>query len=243
MQSKGLTTFITPIGRFRFNRLPFGICSAPEYFQRRMYEIVGEIPGVVCHMDDELIFGKDSNEHDSRVDAVLKKLQTVGVTLNDKCKFAQTTIKYLAHIIDQEGVQPDPEKVSALNLFEPPKDVKGVRCFLGMANQLAEFLRNLSEIVSPLRKILCKNVLWHWCDSQQRSFETIKKNLTTIPMLAHYDPTHETQISADSLSFGLGAVLWQLKDDKLSPVAYTFRCLTETEKRYAQIEKETLAVS
>ena len=100
-----------------------------------MYEIVGEIPGVVCHMNDVLIFGKDSNEHHSRVDDVLKKLQTAGVTLNDKCKFAQTTIKFWGHIIDQEGVQPDPEKVSAISLFEPPKDVKGVRHFLGMANQ------------------------------------------------------------------------------------------------------------
>ena len=81
-----MTIFITPIGRFRFNRLPFGICSDPEYFQRKMYEIVGEIPGVVCHMDDVLIFGKDSNEHDSRVNVVLKKLQTAGVILNDKCK-------------------------------------------------------------------------------------------------------------------------------------------------------------
>ena len=175
-QSKNLTTFITPIGSFRFKRLPFEICSAPEHFQRRMYEIVGEIPGVVCHMDDVLIFGKDSNEHDSRVDVVLKKLQTTGVTLNNKCKFAQITSKFLGHIIDQEEVQPDPEKVSAMNLFEPPKDEKGVRRFLGMANQLAKLLPNLSKIASPLRKLLCKNVLWHWGDNQQRSFETIKKN-------------------------------------------------------------------
>ena len=88
-----------------------------------MFEIVGEIPGVVCQMDDVLIFGKGLNEHDSRVDVVLKKLQTAGVTLNDKCKFAQTTIKFLGHIVDQEGVQADPEKVSAINLFELPKDV------------------------------------------------------------------------------------------------------------------------
>ena len=116
-----------------------------------MYEIVGEIPGVVCHMDDVLIFGKDSNEHDSRVNVVPKKLQTAGVILNDKCKFAQITIKFLGHIIDQEGVQPDPEKVSAINLFEPSKDVKGVRRFLGMANQSPKFLPILSEIVSSLK--------------------------------------------------------------------------------------------
>ena len=89
-----------------------------------MFEIVGEIPGMVCHMDDVLIFGKHSNEHDFGVDVVLKKLQTAGATLNNKCKFAQTTIKLLGHTIDQE-VQPGPEKVSAINLFEPPKDIGG----------------------------------------------------------------------------------------------------------------------
>ena len=70
-----------------------------------MYETVVEIPGVICHMDDVLIFRKNSNERDSRVDVVLKKLQTAGVTLNDMCKFARTTIKFLGHIIEQEGVQ------------------------------------------------------------------------------------------------------------------------------------------
>ena len=101
-------------------------------------------------------------------------------------KFAQITIKLLGHIIGQEGVQPDPEKISAINLFEPSKDVKGVRRFLGMVNQLAKFLPNLSEIVSPLKKLLCKNVFWHWSDSQQHSFETIKKNLTTISTLQQF---------------------------------------------------------
>ena len=83
-----LTTFITPQGRFCFNKLPLGITSAPEHFQRHMSEILDEIPGVVCHVDDVLVAGKDQEEHDKRLHAVLQRIQAAGLTLNrDKCQY------------------------------------------------------------------------------------------------------------------------------------------------------------
>ena len=79
-ESRLQTTFITPYGRFCFNKLPFGITSAPEHFQRRMNEILQGLPGVVCHVDDILVTGKNKEEHDSRLHTVLKKLEAAGVT-------------------------------------------------------------------------------------------------------------------------------------------------------------------
>lgn len=109
-----LTTFITPFGRFCFNRLPFGI-SAPEHFQRRMSEILSGLTGVVCMMDDVLVHGKTQEEHDERLRKVLLRLQETGMTLNsEKCQFAQQSVKFLGHCVDSTGIRPDPDKVRAI---------------------------------------------------------------------------------------------------------------------------------
>ena len=90
-----LTTFITPFGRFCFNKLPFGISSAPEIFRRQMNNILFGLAGVLCHVDDILVFGKDVEEHEARLQAALSKLQAAGVTLNKyKCQFYQSSITF-----------------------------------------------------------------------------------------------------------------------------------------------------
>ena len=110
--SQLLTTFITPHGRYCFRKLPFGISSAPELYQRRMSQILSGLDGIVCHIDDVLIYGNTQEEHHTRLHAALSHLQTAGVTLNaDKCLFSQTSIKFLRHVIDKHGVRPDPERV------------------------------------------------------------------------------------------------------------------------------------
>ena len=94
-RSRHLTTFITPFGRYYFCKLPFGICSAPEHFQRRMSAILDGHEGVLCHMDDVIIFGKNQQEHDSRLHAALKTIQAAGVTLNkDKCEFGKECLTF-----------------------------------------------------------------------------------------------------------------------------------------------------
>ena len=109
--SKLLTTFLTHNGRYCFKKLPFGISSTPEHFQKRMNHILCGLPGVLCHMDDVLVFGKDTQEHDTRLEKVLQQIQGAGATLNhEKCQFRQSSLKFLGHLIDQTGIRPDPDK-------------------------------------------------------------------------------------------------------------------------------------
>ncbi len=113
--SQLLTTFITPFGRYHFNKLPFGISSAPEHFQKRMSAILCGLDGVVCQMDDVLVFGRDQAEHDTRLTAVLKQVESAGATLNpEKCEFSRKSLKFLGHIIDANGIRADPEKTAAI---------------------------------------------------------------------------------------------------------------------------------
>jgi len=120
-ESKLLTTFITPWGRFCFNRMPFGISSAPEFFQRSMEKILKGLEGVVCLMDDVLVYGKDSKQHWKRVHNVLRRVSESGMTLQkEKCEFAKSEIKFLGHLISGECVKPDPDKVKAVLDISPP---------------------------------------------------------------------------------------------------------------------------
>ena len=94
-RSRLLTTFITSFGRFCFNKLPFGILSAPQLFQRTMSVILSGLPGVLCHTDDVLTFGSNQAENDVRLADVLTRIQEAGVTLNaSKCEFSVPIIKF-----------------------------------------------------------------------------------------------------------------------------------------------------
>ena len=123
-----LTTFITPFGRYCCNWLPFGITSTPEYFQKKMAEILTGAEGVVCLMDDILIYGRDTAEHQQCLEKVLQRLKAAKVTLNaEKCQFAQASIRFLGQIVSQDGIQPDPGKIRAITEMPPPKNVTEVR--------------------------------------------------------------------------------------------------------------------
>ena len=114
-QSALHTTFITPFGRFCFKRLPFEITSAPESFQQKISTILAKTEGVVCMIDDVLIFSHNQEEHDQQLKVVLSKLQKAGVTLNKaKCKFSQRCVQFLGQQINSEGIRLGREKVDAI---------------------------------------------------------------------------------------------------------------------------------
>ena len=150
-----------------------------------MSQILSGLDGVLCHIDDVLIYGSTTEEHDTRLRAALSHLQTAGVTFNaDKCLFSQTSIHFLGHVIDKNGVHPDPERLTALRNMEAPKDLTQLRRLMGMANQLGKFTPNLSTLSQPLRELMSTKRSWSWDQPQQESFEQVKLELTRPTVLA-----------------------------------------------------------
>ena len=242
--SSKLATFITPFGRYCYRRLPMGISSVPEVFSRAIQEILESLKGVSNLVDDICVYAATKEEHDQRLEMVLQALQRAGVTLNaDKCVFGAKTLKYLGYLITENGVHPDPNKVSAITSFPVPKDVSDVRRFVGMVNSLACFVPNLSTILKPLTLLLHKNVSWVWDVAQSEAFKQLKEILVSPDVLTLYDHKNSLCVQADSSAYGLGAVLCQKIQHKWKPVCYASRSLTPTECRYATIEKEALAIT
>ncbi|VDI10628.1 Hypothetical predicted protein [Mytilus galloprovincialis] len=185
--SSKLCTFNTPFGRYRFARLPFGINSASEVFQKIVSEMVSDIEGAEAIIDDILIWGSDQKEHDMRLKQVLDRAREYNLKLSaGKCEISKPEVTYVGHRLTSEGVKPDPEKIRAVNKMSKPECVKDLQTFMGFIQYLGKFMPNMSTVSAPLRTLLEKNTAWHWDEKQETSFQKLKEMATNAPLLQYY---------------------------------------------------------
>ena len=239
------TTFWTPFGRYRYLRMPFGISLAPEEFERRLHEQLSGLDGVEILRDDILVAGYgDTQEeaeanHDENLKKLLDRARKANLKLNSKkMNLKKQQVKFMGHVITQDGLKPDPDKVKAVKNMPKPKCKQEALSLLGFINYLAKFLPKLSEVAQPLRNLTRANAQFIWSRQHDKAFEDMKKLVIQHPVLKYYDIGEEVTLQCDASERGLGATLMQ----KGQPVAFASRTLSTTEQRYAQIEKECLAI-
>ena len=237
--SSYLTTFGTPFGRYRWLRLPFGLKVSSEIFQKRILQSIDDLQGTLCIADDILIHGATRIEHDNNVERFLQRCIRDGIKLKrEKVTFCTNQVTFHGHLLTDKGVKPDPGKIEAIINMPTPKDRKAVARLNGMINYLSRFLPKLADIMAPIRQLTHKNEPFCWNEERQNALDRIKRLISEAPVLAYFNPNLTVEIQCDSSQDGLGAVL--LQNGK--PLDYRSRTLSDTEKRYAQIEKELLAV-
>lgn len=243
---KEKTAFATPDGLYEFNVMPFGLCNAPATFERMIDNVLRGLKWktCLCYLDDIVIFSRTFEEHLLRLDEILTCLSKAGLQLNTKkCKFASKSIKVLGHVVSQDGIRPDPDKINAVLNFPRPQRQKELRSFLGLASYFRRFIRNFATIASPLHKLLTTDAPFVWSSDCETAFEELKQALTSGPVLCHFDGTAPTILHTDASGHGIGGVLLQRKANSLEQVvAYASRALTPAEKNYTITEQECLAI-
>ena len=243
--SSYLTTFNTPFGRFRWLRLPFGVKTAPKEYQRRIHESLRNLNGIEDIVDDILCVGEGDTyesavqDHDKNLIALLDRCREKNIKLNPKkLQLRKQEVPYIGHLLCPDGLRPDPNKVKAILKMPTPADKQSLQRLLGMITYLGKFLPHLSDVTEPLRRLLDRDVEWHWDDAHEAALNQVKQLITREPVLRYFDNTKEVTLQCDASESGLGAVIMQ----EGQPVAFSSRALTNTEKNYAQIEKELLSI-
>lgn len=265
-EDKAKTAFVTPLGFWEFNRMPQGVTNAPSTFQRLMEKCMGNLhlKEVLVFLDDLIIFSDTLEEHETRLLRVLSRLNEYGLKLSpDKCKFFQTSVRYLGHIVSEKGVETDPDKVATLKSWPVPNNLKTLRSFLGFAGYYRRFIKGYAAIAKPLNNLTRGYLPAHtqsktkaskphhdpkqsfgdrWTPQCQLAFTTLIEKLTTAPVLGFANPSIPYILHTDASTTGLGAALYQEQEGTLRPIAFASRGLSQSESRYPAHKLEFLAL-
>ncbi|UYV69276.1 K02A2.6-like [Cordylochernes scorpioides] len=228
------TAFVTPDGLFEFKVMPFGLCNAPATFERNMDNLLRGLKWTIClcYLDDIIVFSKTMEEH----------LQPGLKLISEKCSFGASQMKVLGHLIDGDGIYPDPDKVGAVINFPRPENVSEVRSFLGLCSYYRRFIKSFANIAGPLNELLRKGEKFIWTDSREASINQLKSALTSEPVLGHFDETAPIYVHTDASGYGVGSVLVQMKDGSEKPIAYASRTLSKAERNYTTTERNKIGI-
>ncbi|PNY16525.1 retrotransposon-related protein [Trifolium pratense] len=235
------TAFRTRYGHYEYLVMPFGVTNAPAVFMDYMNRIFNPFLDkfVVVFIDDILIYSKSYEEHEDHLRQVLQILREKKLYAKlSKCEFWLEEVKFLGHVITKDGIAVDPAKVETIISWEQPRTVTEIRSFVGLAGYYRRFIEGFSKIAAPLTQLTRKNQPFIWTQECEESFQTMKRLLTTSPVLVLPQPDQPYEVYCDASYQGLGCVLMQHR----KVVAYASRQLKTHEKNYPTHDLELAAV-
>ena len=251
--SRPILTIVTDRGYAEPTRMPFGVKTAPKIFQAGMDKLIhgmdgkSPVPSTACVADDICTTGSNPQDHFDHLAELLYRLHAAGLKLNkNKCKFYQSSLKFLGKIIDKNGQHIDPASVAAIVNMPRPTDKHTVHSFLGHMSYIGRHVPDIRLARAPLDALLKADVKFIWTDEHSKAFETCKNLASKSATLAHYDVNLPLVLTTDASPVGLGACLSHKVTENgrsfLKPLSYASCSLKPAELNYAQIDREGLAV-
>ncbi|PNY02508.1 retrotransposon-related protein [Trifolium pratense] len=234
------TAFRTHNGHYEYLVMPFGLMNAPATFQATMNDLFRPFlrKFVLVFFYDILVFSNNLSDHEIHLKQVLHILLTNSFVANQsKCKFGCQEIDYLGHIISGAGVSVDPNKIQCILDWPEPKNVKGVRGFLGLTGYYRKFIKDYGKLAKPLTE-MTKNYNFKWGSAAAEAFSKLKTVMTTSPVLVLPNFSLPFEVECDAAGRGLGAVLMQNRQ----PIAYFSKALCDSNLSKSVYEKELMAL-
>lgn len=237
---------------FECNRMPFGLTNAPATFQRLMESQLGDLPFCQVYLDDIIIFSSTFEQQLERLEQTFQRLKSCGLKLKpSKCNLFRKRVRYLGHIISEDGVETDSQKIQCIQDWPLPTTVQELRRMLGFFGYYRRYIKGYSTIAKPLHDLM------HGHENTSRSnkkteitltgdakeaFLKLKQKLSEPPVLGYADYSLPFELHTDASLSGLGAVLYQTQNGKQRVIAYASRGLKPSETRYPAHKLEFLAL-
>ena len=241
-ESSKLLVINTHKGRYRFKRMPFGAKMSQDVFQMKMDLIMERCSGVISIHDDIVVYSVSDEDHDANLINLLNVAQIEGLVLNSKkLELKRPRVSFFGAEYSADGMHPCPKKIQGITeMTPPPTDKQQLASFIGMVTYMGNFVPHLSHHTEPLCAMLKQDAVFAWDEMANASFQKIKDLIakSATKPLRYYDRRKPVTVQVDASQRGLGVCL--LQDGQ--PIAYASKSLTDTETRYANIERELLAI-
>jgi hypothetical protein len=199
--------------------------------------------GVMVYLDDINIYAETFEEHLEKLEEVFKRIRVAGLKIKpSKCHFAKQEITFLGHIVNENGILPDPEKIEKVKNFPRPTTVTNIRSFLGLASYYRRFIKDFSTIAKPINQLVKKQIPFIWTQEQENAFNTLKQALISKPVLRHPNFNKPFYVMTDGSAKGFGAVLSQRDENgKDYVIAYASHSIGGAKKNYSATDLELAA--
>ena len=231
-------------GLFQFNRMTNGLCNAPAIWQRYIENLLADIAGTEVVIDDIIVTGSSSQEHLERLEQVFSRLNDQNIRLNiEKCEFFKEAVTYCGFVLKHQQIYKCDDKIRAIKNAPSPTNLSELRAFLGLIQFYSCFAHRLADLANPMYKLLKQNVKFDWTEEMQKSFNGVKQELCSDRVIVPFDPAKPLLLATDASPTGISAILsHRFADGSERPIAYFSRALSETERKYTQIDKEALGI-
>ena len=221
------------------------LASAPGAFQKLMELIFAGLSNEVAlvYLDDVIVFGRNFEEHLKRLELVFQRLSENGLKIKrSKCNFFQKRFSFLGHIISENGVEVDPEKVRAVEKMKEPSSLKDFRAFLGLVGNYRKFIPGFGKTEELPYRLLNKSNKFEWSTECTSAVAALKKKLLEAPVLGYLNDRDQYTLTTDASLTSIGAVLTQNQGTEDRVFAYASKSLSQSQRNYSATKRELFAV-
>ena len=234
---------LSSLGKYQFNRVPFGLAQAPAYFQKLINDVLKGCNFAMGYLDDIIIYSRSEKEHLEHLEEIFTRLKTAGLKLKlEKCCFFKKHIQYLGHLISADRIQPLPEKLESIAKRPAPKNPKEVKQFLGLVGYYRKFVPRFADISRVLTHLTKKNVELKWTSECKNCFQILKEFLQQAPILRYPDPQASYTLYTDASKYTYAGILTQHNNGTDHPITYISGLFRGSQLNWATLTKEAYAI-